>query len=105
MSRQSAALSPASHRLQRSLVKTVAALVCFLPVRGGGQRTHLGSISSSVQAAAELKKTAAAKQRIRHRAHNARALAGTCFSVGTRRRWTSASEGKAPLWGAEASVV
>ena len=63
---------------------------------------HVGSISSS---AVELKNTAAARLRIRQRAEAAQALTSTCLRVGTRRRWTSASEGRLVVWGAFAPSV
>ena len=76
--------SPAIHRERRSVVNVAVAFACALPDRGGAQRTHLGSMANSVQAATVLKKTAMARHRTRHRAQRVRAASGTCLTVGMR---------------------
>ena len=75
--------SPLYQRLSRSRVNATRWLVCFLPARGGLQRTHLASMCRSRHFSTELWKTVSATARETHLAHNGCSSLGMCRMVGT----------------------
>ena len=73
--------SPAAHLLKRSAVKAAAACLFFFPPLGGGSKTALGNMRSSVQESRVLLEQTVARHRVRAWAQAARQRLGMCLSV------------------------
>ena len=112
LSSQRESRSPANHRLSRARVCWPVSLRCLLPLRALGQRTHLGSNSTSSQASSHLAeascegwfpramvaKWADAKTRVRAVDHRSRQHLGTCRRVGRMVRRTVSAVGRDRPW-------
>ena len=112
LSSQRESRSPANQRLSRARVCWPVSLRCLLPLRALGQRTHLGSRSTSSQASSHLAvvscegwfpsamvaRWADAKTRVRAVAQRSRQHLGTWRRVGRMVRRTVSALGRARPW-------